>query len=42
MAFKIIVMPDMTALGADADAVIQIIASVATGPAAYRLTDETP
>jgi len=37
--FKIIVMPDMTALGTDADAVIQIIASVATSPAAYRLTD---
>ncbi len=37
--FKIIVMPDMTVLGTDADAVIQIIASVATSPAAYRLTD---
>jgi Glycosyl hydrolase family 71/Calx-beta domain len=37
--FKIIVMPDMTTLGTDADAVIQIIASVAKSPAAYRLTD---
>jgi Glycosyl hydrolase family 71/Calx-beta domain len=37
--FKIIVMPDMAVLGSNADAVVQIIASVATSPAAYRLSD---
>jgi Glycosyl hydrolase family 71 len=37
--FKIIVMPDISALGSDADAVFQIIAAVAASPAAYRLAD---
>jgi hypothetical protein len=37
--FKIVVMPDISALNADADAVTQIIAAVATSPAAYRLND---
>src|ERR1700722_3000167 len=37
--FKIVVMPDLTALKADADAVTQIIASVASSPSAYRLDD---
>jgi hypothetical protein len=37
--FKIVVMPDITVLGADSDAVVQIIASVASSPAAYRLSD---
>jgi hypothetical protein len=37
--FKIVVMPDISALNADADAVTQIIAAVATSPAAYRLAD---
>jgi hypothetical protein len=35
--FKIVVMPDISALGSDADAVVKIIASVAQSPAAYRL-----
>jgi Glycosyl hydrolase family 71 len=37
--FKILVMPDLTALGSDSDAVVQIIAFAATSPAAYRLSD---
>ena len=37
--FKIVVMPDISALKADADAVTQIIAAVASSPAAYRLDD---
>jgi hypothetical protein len=37
--FKIVIMPDMTALGTDADAVVQIIAAVAGSPAAYHLSD---
>jgi hypothetical protein len=37
--FKIMVMPDISALKSDADAVTQIIASVASSPAAYRLED---
>jgi hypothetical protein len=37
--FKIMVMPDVAALKADAVAVTQIIASIASHPAAYRLND---
>ena len=37
--FKIMVMPDITALGTNADAVVQIIQSVAKSPAAYKLAD---
>jgi hypothetical protein len=37
--FKIVVMPDIDGLGSDASAVVQIIASVASSPAAYRLAD---
>src|SRR6202041_1423618 len=37
--FKIVVMPDMSALKSDADAVTRIIASVASSPSAYRLDD---
>jgi hypothetical protein len=37
--FKIIVMPDVTALGSNAGDVIQIIAAVADKPSAYRLSD---
>src|SRR6202789_1682798 len=37
--FKIVVMPDLSALKSDADAVTQIIASVASSPSAYRLDD---
>ncbi len=37
--FKIVVMPDISALKSDADTVTQIIASVASSPAAYRLDD---
>jgi Glycosyl hydrolase family 71 len=37
--FKIMVMPDMTALGSDFDGVVQIIESVAKSPAAYKLAD---
>jgi hypothetical protein len=37
--FKIVVMPDMSALGASAAAVESIIESVASNPAAYRLGD---
>jgi hypothetical protein len=37
--FKIVIMPDMSTLGTDADAVVQIIAAVAGSPAAYHLSD---
>jgi hypothetical protein len=37
--FKIVVMPDITALGSDSDAVVEIIATAAASPAAYRLSD---
>jgi Glycosyl hydrolase family 71 len=37
--FKILVMPDLSALGSDSDAVVQIVAFAATSPAAYRLSD---
>ena len=37
--FKIVVMPDISALKADADAVTQIIAAVASSPVAYHLPD---
>jgi hypothetical protein len=37
--FKIIVMPDITVFGSDTNAVVQIIASVANSPAAYKLGD---
>jgi hypothetical protein len=37
--FKIVVMPDISALKADANAVSQIIAAVAASDAAYRLDD---
>lgn len=37
--FKIIAMPDLTALGVDAGAVEQIVSAVAASPAAYRLAD---
>jgi hypothetical protein len=37
--FKIMVMPDMTALRGNTSAVVQIIASVASSPTAYRLSD---
>ncbi len=37
--FKIMVMPDLSALKSDANAVTQIIAAVASSPAAYRLKD---
>jgi hypothetical protein len=37
--FKIMVMPDITVFGGDTDAVVQIIASVANSPAAYKLAD---
>ena len=37
--FKIVVMPDLSALKSDAGAVTQIIASVASSPSAYRLDD---
>jgi hypothetical protein len=37
--FKIIIMPDMTVLGTDVSAVVQIIAAVAGSPAAYHLSD---
>lgn len=37
--FKIVVMPDLTTLGSDSSAVIQIISSVAASPAAYHLGD---
>jgi hypothetical protein len=37
--FKIIVMPDITVLGTDSNTVVEIIASVASSPAAYHLSD---
>jgi Glycosyl hydrolase family 71 len=37
--FKIMIMPDITALGTNADAVVQIIQSVAKSPSAYKLAD---
>jgi hypothetical protein len=37
--FKIVVMPDLAALGSDSAAVVQIIAAVTNSPAAYRLSD---
>ena len=37
--FKIVVMPDIAVLGSDSDAVVEIIASVASSPAAYHLSD---
>jgi hypothetical protein len=37
--FKIIVMPDITVLNSDSAAVVQIIAAVASSPAAYHLSD---
>ncbi|MGD0492210.1 MAG: glycoside hydrolase family 71 protein [Steroidobacteraceae bacterium] len=37
--FKIVVMPDISALKSDADAVTRIIAAAASSPAAYRLAD---
>jgi Glycosyl hydrolase family 71 len=37
--FKIVVMPDLSALGSNSSAVMQIITAVASSPAAYRLSD---
>ncbi len=37
--FRIIIMPDMSVLGTDANSVVQIIAAVAGSPAAYHLSD---
>jgi Glycosyl hydrolase family 71 len=37
--FKIVVMPDLSALGTNSAAVMQIITAVASSPAAYRLSD---
>jgi Glycosyl hydrolase family 71 len=37
--FKIVVMPDITALGSNSNAVVEIIATAAASPAAYRLSD---
>jgi hypothetical protein len=37
--FKIIIMPDISVLGSDVNLVVQIMASVASSPAAYRLSD---
>jgi hypothetical protein len=37
--FKIIVMPDISVLKSDINSVVEIIASVAGSPAAYRLSD---
>jgi hypothetical protein len=37
--FKIMVMPDITVFGSDANSVVQVIASVANSPAAYKLSD---
>lgn len=37
--FKIVVMPDLTALGSNSSAVVQIIAAVANNPSAYHLSD---
>jgi hypothetical protein len=37
--FKIVVMPDISALKGDADTVVKIIMAAASSPAAYRLSD---
>jgi hypothetical protein len=37
--FKIVVMPDITVLHTDSNAVVEIIAAAAASPAAYRLSD---
>jgi hypothetical protein len=37
--FKIVIMPDMTTLGTDTNAVVNIIATVARSPAGYHLSD---
>jgi hypothetical protein len=37
--FKVVVMPDISGLKTDSDAVIQIVAAAASSPAAYRLDD---
>jgi glycosyl hydrolase family 71 len=37
--FKIVIMPDISMLGSDVNTVVQIIASVADSPAAYKLSD---
>jgi hypothetical protein len=37
--FKIVVMPDITALGSDSNAVVEIITTAAASPSAYRLSD---
>jgi hypothetical protein len=37
--FKIVAMPDMTVLGTNAAAVIQIVEAIAKSPAAYHLSD---
>jgi hypothetical protein len=37
--FKIVIMPDITVLGTDANSVVQIIAAAAASPAAYHLSD---
>jgi hypothetical protein len=37
--FKIVVMPDISTLGSDSNAVVSIIAAAASSPAAYRLSD---
>jgi hypothetical protein len=37
--FKIVVMPDLTALGSDSNAVVEIIKVAAASPSAYRLSD---
>jgi Glycosyl hydrolase family 71 len=37
--FKIVAMPDMTTLGTNSAAVIEIVEAVAKSPAAYRLSD---
>jgi Glycosyl hydrolase family 71 len=37
--FKIIVMPDLSAMGADTSAIVQVIRSVANNAAAYKLAD---
>jgi hypothetical protein len=37
--FKIVVMPDIAVLGSDSNTVVEIIATAAASPAAYRLSD---
>jgi Glycosyl hydrolase family 71 len=37
--FKIVIMPDLTALKSNADAVVQIVAAIASNPASYHLSD---